>query len=123
MAAFDAICRAAAVCLLFLGLEVAEFHGEARAALGHPCPRRALRPSPGLVAYVLQPSVARHPWLAPSAALRPSAYCFLGSKWLNSMEKLARPWVTERRAVVKPNIAASGASASMLSVPGLDSEP
>ena len=31
------------------------------------------------------------------------------SKWLNSMEKEARPWEMERRAVMKPNIFSMGA--------------
>ena len=47
----------------------------------------------------------------------------MGSKWLNSIEKLARPWVTERRLVVKPSMASRGASASMLSLVALVSEP
>ncbi len=39
------------------------------------------------------------------------------------MLKLARPWLTERRLVVKPNMAASGASAWMTSMAAFESAP
>ena len=45
------------------------------------------------------------------------------SKWLNSIEKLARPWDTERRLVEKPNMTASGAWAWTTSMAARDSEP